>query len=659
VIQLTAAAGTALAVSLAATPLVRRLAFVVGATDMPDARRIHVRPTARAGGVGVALATAIGLLVASPTGLGTFVLAGAGLLLAVGLLDDLFQLRASWKLVAQIGAAILAVGGGLRLSLFGLGAAPVLSAADAVITVFWIVLITNALNLTDGLDGLASGIGLISLSALAATALRIGNPVAAEPAIILAAALVGFLVYNFNPASIFLGDSGSLLIGYALATLPLVGGGARPMRPLAVLLLVAVPATDTLLAIARRFLSRCLRAWGDGLVWHGLLDGLRNTTSPDRRHIHHRLIDLGLSQRHAVLLLYVGGVSTAALAHLVAVTPTWPVDAIALVLAVTVIWLVQALGFDELQPARSDLILPVLRRLGRRRRLVVPGDLALIGLSYSGALALSGGPHMPALAAISAIGVMAATQLAAFALFGVYRTAWWLTGLNGFGMMVRACAGGTIAGYVVLRLFHLPAGADAAIVHFLLIMPAATLARFSYVLLTHAARHANGPERALICGTAAEAQHALGHFRRNGMRAVQPIGFIELNARLQGRQVGTLPVLGTLDALPGIVAEQRVKHLVLAEPSLDESVLDWVRAVCRHHGVRVHRYVEAMVEFGDVAVMPVAAHANGNGNGHPNGNGNGHKNGNGNGHADHHLEQAVNGDGRWQAASRNDDGSSH
>jgi FlaA1/EpsC-like NDP-sugar epimerase len=271
---------------------------------------------------------------------------------------------------------------------------------------------------------------------------------------------------------------------------------------------------------------------------------------------------------------------------------------------------------------------------------------------------------MPLLSAISAVGVMAAAQLIAFALFGVYRTAWWLTGLNGFGMMVRACASGTIAGYVALRLMHLPAGGDAAIVHFLLIMPAATLARFSYVLLTHAARHAAGPERALICGTAAEAQHALGHFRRNGMRSVQPIGFVELMPRLQGRQVGPLPVLGTLDALPGIVTEQRVKHLVLAEPELEEPVLDWVRAVCRHHGVRVHRYVETMVDLGDgAAVVSFATLANGNGHGNGNGNGHAHGNGNGNangnGHAEHRLEQAASGQGQWQTASRRDDGSSH
>src|SRR5207249_3522269 len=308
-----AAPAAAFLISLAATPVVRRLALLCGATDVPDARRVHSRPTARAGGVGVALAAAAGLVLAGPTGhLGPLVFVGAG------------------------------------------------------------------------------------------TAVHGGDVAAATAPLVLAAALLGFLPYNFNPATIFLGDSGSLVIGYALAVLPLAGTAGPIMTPLAALFLVAVPATDTSLAIARRFLSRCLRARGDGLFWEGLSDGLRNTARPDRRHVHHRLLDLGFNQRRAVLLLYMAATSTAALAYLVAGVPSWPVDVVALGIGVTVIWLVQALGFDELQPARSGLILPVLRRLARRRPLIVVVDLLLVVAAYGGSLALTGGHRMPAAAAAGA-----------------------------------------------------------------------------------------------------------------------------------------------------------------------------------------------------------------------------------------------------------------
>ncbi|TMB41438.1 MAG: hypothetical protein E6J55_18885 [Deltaproteobacteria bacterium] len=640
--------------ALAATPVVRRLAFLCGATDVPDARRVHSRPTARAGGVGVALAAAVGIVLGGAAGhLGPLVLGGAGLLLAVGMVDDVWSLRAETKLVAQAAAAVLAVAGGLRLACFG--HAPALGPAllDGVLTGVWIVLITNAFNLTDGLDGLASGIGLISLVWLAGAAAHAGDVAAATAPLVLAAGLLGFLPYNFNPATIFLGDSGSLVIGYALAVLPLAGTAGPIMPPLAALFLVAVPATDTSLAIARRFLSRCLRAWGDGLFWEGLSDGVRNTARPDRRHVHHRLLDLGFTQRRAVLLLYMAATSTAALAYLVAGVPSWPVDLVALGIGVTVIWLVQALGFDELQPARSGLILPVLRRLARRRPLIVVVDLVLVVAAYGGSLALTGGRQMPAAAAAAAVALMAGTQLAAFSALGVYRTAWRSTGVAGFGMLLRACGAGTIAGYIALRLLGLPAGGDAAVVHFLLFLPAATLTRLSFVLLINAVR-TNAPERALICGTASEALHALVRLRRNGTSGLHPIGFVEVLPRLQGRQVGHLPVLGTLDALPAIVVERQVRHLVLADPALGEAGFQWARAVCRQHGVRVHRYVEQLVDCDEALSVaeapPLTIQAASNGNGHATTNGNGtHAATNGNGNGAAHA--ITNGNGIGHPAS--------
>jgi len=197
-------------------------------------------------------------------------------------------------------------------------------------------------------------------------------------------------------------------------------------------------------------------------------------------------------------------------------------------------------------------------------------------------------------------------------------------------MLLRACAAGTIAGYFTLRLLGLPAGGDAAVVHFLLFLPAATLTRLSFVLLINAVR-TNAPERALICGTASEALHALMRLRRNGTRGLHPIGFVEVLPRLQGRQVGQLPVLGTLDALPAIVVERQVRHLVLADPALGEAGFQWARAVCRQHGVRVHRYVEQLVDCDEglpvAEALPLAVQAASNGNGAAhaitNGNGNG------------------------------------
>jgi len=606
VIVAATAAGVALALSLILTPLARGLARRLGITDTPDARRVHQHPTPRGGGIAVAaaVAAALALSCGAPSGPGLWVLAGGALLLAVGAVDDVVSLRVETKLAAQVVAAVLAVAGGLRFELLGLPAL-----LEVGLTVVWIVLITNAFNLTDGLDGLVAGVAVIALLAFGGIVLHAGNAALAIPALALAGALVGFLAYNFHPATIFLGDSGSLLIGYALAVLTLTHPGARTVRPLVACLLVAVPATDTLLAIARRFLSCCLVQWGDGFFLRGIVEGLRNMVRADRRHIHHRLLDLGFSQRRAVLLLYAGAVSTSGLAYLVAGSPAWPVDLVALSLCMAVIAVVQTLGFDELRPARSGLFLPVLLRLARHRWLVVLTDFLLVALAYGGSLALVGGPQTRAASAAAAVGLMAGTQLATFAAFDVYRMAWWAAGVGDFGLLLRACAAGTIGGYMATRLLHLPAGGDSALVHFLLLLPAVTLMRFSHVLLlSQGARSGARRERALICGTGAEGRHALTRLRRDRSGVLEPIGFVEIHPDQQGRRLGSLPVLGTLDALGAIVRDRQVRHLVIADRSLRGRGLHWVSAVCRQLGVHVHRYVERLVPYDVLLARLRAAH---------------------------------------------------
>lgn len=600
-----AAAALAFTASLGVTPLVRRLALACGAMDVPDARRVHSRVTARGGGVGVIFAAALALALtgAVPSRLGPAVLAGGALLLIVGVIDDIVSIRAQRKLLAQVVAAGLALMGGLRFHFFGPDATGALAALDAACTGAWIVLITNACNLSDGLDGLASGIATLAFLALAAVGFRAHDLAGTTAALVLVGALLGFLPYNFNPATIFLGDAGSLVLGYLLAVLPLVGVSGVPLPPLAALLLVALPATDTFIAIARRFLSRCLRTWGDGSFLHGLVEGLKNTMAPDRRHIHHRLLDLGLSQRRAVLLLYLAATSTSGLAYLVAGSLGWPIDLFALGLGITVIGLVRALGFDELQPARSGIILPVLRRIARHGWIVITADLCLIAAAYGSALVLTDHGARP-LELAAALMLVAGAQLIVFGMLGVYRTAWWVSEVSGFGLLLRACAAGTVAGYIGLRLLDLPTAGATALVHCCLLLPAITLMRFSHVLLASAARAATASERALIYGTAAEARQALQRLRRSGMRALDPVGFIEFRPRLQGRDLARLPVLGSLDGLATIVRERQAKHLVIADPALRGEALDWVRAVCRQLDVSVHRYVERLVPYDGRVPMP-------------------------------------------------------
>ena len=284
-------------------PTMRRIGFAVGAVDRPGHRKVHANEVSRLGGVAVWGAVGCAVWIAAATGVldgATFtsvrvtwplLATGAGLLVLVGVVDDVRGLRARTKLLAQGVAAILVASAGcvIREATNPITGASIDLGVFAVpVTLAWVIGVTNALNLIDGLDGLAAGVGLIVAGTLALISFTTGRPDVALLAGILAGALVGFLYFNFNPATIFLGDSGSLFLGYALAVLSLESAhkGATAVLVMAPILALGVPLMDTTLTVVRR------------LVSSGSL------MQPDRDHIHHRLIALGLSHRRAVLVLY-------------------------------------------------------------------------------------------------------------------------------------------------------------------------------------------------------------------------------------------------------------------------------------------------------------------------------------------------------------------
>jgi UDP-GlcNAc:undecaprenyl-phosphate/decaprenyl-phosphate GlcNAc-1-phosphate transferase len=288
-----------LVLSILFTPLMRELALRAGLVDKPDNnRKLHKAPTPRIGGVPIGLAYVGGLSVLLLTGSarGSYVhshlavveilLLPASLVFVTGLLDDILTLRPWAKLAAEILAALLAYAGGIQIHEFLWY--PIPAYIGLLLTVAWLVGCTNAFNLIDGLDGLASGVGLVAaLTTLAAGFLQgdAGLVTATAP---LAGALLGFLLFNFNPASIFLGDGGSLWVGFMLASFGVIWSekSVTVMSITAPMMALSIPLLDTALSIARRFLRR------------------QPIFTGDRGHIHHRLVDRGLSPRKAVFLLY-------------------------------------------------------------------------------------------------------------------------------------------------------------------------------------------------------------------------------------------------------------------------------------------------------------------------------------------------------------------
>lgn len=287
---------TALVVCCAMTPLVRSFAVRVGAVDVPkDGRRMHDHPIPRQGGLAIFLGFLVAVvLFADLDRQVQGILLGSVIIVTVGAIDDIVPLPALLKFFIQILAAVVAVAFGVRFEFivnpfFWSDAAYINFGAWSIpITIFWIVGITNSINLIDGLDGLACGVSAISsLTFLVITIVLEQVNVAVLLAALLGACL-GFIPYNFNPAKIFMGDTGALLLGYVLSTISVIGF----FKFYAIIsftvpvLALALPIFDTCFAIIRR-----------------LLKG-QNPMSPDRGHFHHRLIDMGLSQKQSVAVLY-------------------------------------------------------------------------------------------------------------------------------------------------------------------------------------------------------------------------------------------------------------------------------------------------------------------------------------------------------------------
>ena len=289
-----------LGVAALAIPALRRFAYRYNIMiDVPNERKIHKKPIPCIGGLGIALAVLIAIVIgvaAKQDILGDKLLHTTGIILGglfivlLGVLDDIEGLNTNWKFSGQIIAASILILFGIRIRTIHILFWHVTNlplSASVIMTVFWVLAVTNALNLVDGIDGLAGGITLIASVILCCLAIINGQVLAVIITISLVGACSGFLLYNFPPASVFMGDCGSMFLGFMIASVSIQfhykASVASILIPITIL---AVPLADTFLAIVRR-------------IWSG-----RSPFHADKEHIHHRLLEIGLSQRHSLIVLY-------------------------------------------------------------------------------------------------------------------------------------------------------------------------------------------------------------------------------------------------------------------------------------------------------------------------------------------------------------------
>ncbi len=355
--------GLAFSVSLCLTPLVRALSRWAGALDTPDGRRrLHATPIPRLGGVAVFVSfygcvTLISGRLGSPHAYEASQLAFALfvpslLILVLGIADDLWAVGPWVKIGVQLAAGLLVFYRlGIRIEHLTnpFTGSSTLAALSLPATLFWIILVTNAFNIVDGMDGLAAGVCFIALSCMLLVSLQMGNTAIAFVVAPLAGAVLGFLRYNFNPASIFMGDSGSLFLGFQLAVLSVVGSqkSSTAISVATPLFILALPLVETSISTLRRFLSG------------------RSILQADSGHIHHRLMRLGFTPRRAAGLLYLGSAAFG-LASLFIIQSNATVVGLITLLLAAVTWVgIQRLGYSEFAEINS-----ALKRFVNQRRII-------------------------------------------------------------------------------------------------------------------------------------------------------------------------------------------------------------------------------------------------------------------------------------------------
>ena len=565
----------AAALAAIATPLFARLAHRVGLVVQPRADRWHQKPTPLLGGAAIALASSVAIVAFMPVSrVEATILLGLLGAFALGLLDDFRALAPSTKLAGQAIIASALFFGGVRVEI--LDFAPL----AYLVTVLWVVGLMNAINLIDNMDGLAAGIVVIAGVALGVSALP-ENPTAGIVAGAAAGAAIGFLIHNFPPARVFMGDAGSLVCGYLLAAAALLhtasGAANVGLAVLAPLAVLALPIFDTaLVTTARRLIGRPVSQGG-------------------RDHTSHRLAALGLSDRGVVALLYAVAAVLAVIAILAEevsglLFPLFALALIGLTLFGVFLYDVDVYGRGKAERARG----PIGRNLVTYGRFgaEITVDVILFTVAYYLAFALrfeGFAQNTWLYLFVQTVPLVVALQLAALVVFGVYRTLWRFFNLADVLNVLRGLAlANVLAAGVILGFAAIPGYPRSGLaINWLLAAGLVVGVRASLVWLRQwfAVRPLADARRVLIIGATDTGALALRLISQRGS-SLNAVGFLDDDPGKRYRRVAGVPVVGTISDLESVLERHRIELVLYANdlPLPEAGRLDSLRDTCARFG---------------------------------------------------------------------------
>jgi|Deesub1362A_J573_1020465.scaffolds.fasta_scaffold02680_4 UDP-GlcNAc:undecaprenyl-phosphate GlcNAc-1-phosphate transferase len=575
----------ALAFSAAATPLVIWVARRRGWVVRPRSDRWHRRPTAVYGGVAIFFAFVLTFLLSGPHPPTHWVLvACAGAMFLVGLVDDAVDLKPQVKFLAQLMVAMVAVSLGVGLDREVIPW-PWVSIPLAVL---WLVGITNAVNILDNMDGLSSGVVLVAGVVLAVGSVLNHFPLVGPLAAALAGAAGGFLIYNFNPARIFMGDCGSLFLGFTLAGITILstntaaGASSLVMSLLIPLGVLIVPIFDTTLVTFQR-------------TSHG-----RSIAQGGRDHSSHRLVFLGLSERRAVLVLMaislVGGLGAMLLVRFATPLVTLVIVAVlAVVLLFFGLYLSEVKVYDAEAARGRRWRSPVLDSLvlHKRQLLQIVVDMVMLAAAYLAAwlLRFEGqvGAQGEYLIAQSLPWLLAA-KLASFWLFGLYRGQWRHISVHDYLQILKGCLVGSLVTVLILVVFYRFAWYSRAVIilDFILAYLFVAGSRSLLRVFREKVRPKEGIP-VLIMGAGDGGDLLLRELRNNPSLPYQPVGLIDDDPAKRGMVLHGVKVLGDRNDLERLITRLGVQRVFISILSAPEDGFEDVKAVCRRLGVECTR----------------------------------------------------------------------
>lgn len=600
------AVAASLGLALVLTPIVRTLARRVGMVAKPKIDRWHKKPTAMLGGVAIWMSVVVSYLVfVRPLSSSAWthfpgssldvVLGASTFLFLVGLADDLLNTKPYQKLIGQVMGSAFVIYYGLSLPWTPY------SALNMALTIFWLIGITNALNLLDNMDGLAAGIAVIACSFLALSFLNSNETIEALMLVTFAAALLGFLIYNSNPASIFMGDSGSMFIGFFLASAALVnvsGGRSRSLLPvLAVPILVLfIPIFDTtFVTILRKISGRAASLGG-------------------RDHTSHRLVALGMSERHAVWMLYGFAGLSGLLALLVQrVKLDVSLAAIAgftVLLTLLGVYLAGVKVYDETEEAlvRNNSPYAFLVDLSYKRRIFeVLLDVVLILLAYWCAYAVKFGALSGSTAwklFLRTLPVLVFVKMASFLVMGVYRGIWRYTSLDDLLVFVKAVILSSVLSVLaVLFAFRFEGFSRTIfIIDGMLMFLFLAGSRMAFRLFRQVLPVSGSAEgrRVLIYGAGDGGELLLREILNNRALNYSPVGFLDDDPGKTGKVIHGFKVYGGNGDFSSVLQHQDIDEVLISSSKMSAERLREIRENCRAHEVSVKRMritIEDLIEY--------------------------------------------------------------